>query len=969
MMLFGLLLGGKPLAAQIQPPVDFLHITASNARNWSQGSTQVVLLHGPVSIEMENVHLRANSAIIWLKPSSDGVVVQQEAQVALIGNAVVTEDNMQRSGPTLFINALVRGDISLTTTTGTSSDKLNEDESASPLYQKALVLRKQAEGPPQYHPTTVPTLPYEVLNIQHPSAFEFKHIETVETPQGRVAAVLSGGVTIIYRSEKNESLEFQAERAVVFTKLKSLGELGQNRQAKSIQENVESIYLEGDARITYTPVAGKGAEQRLLANRAFYELTTDRAILTDVIIHTSDPKSVVPVTVRAQTVRQLAHDEFEVDHVQLSSSSFATPSFSVAATRAYVQQVDTDEETNNTQTFFQANNAFIDMWGVPIFYLPYTSGSVSNRPIALRQLQFGKSDYFGFHIKTDWGFFETIGEPPPPNLDIDYHLDYFDTRGPATGVDATYYGGYLNNNTKEAWDFAGDFHAYIVADTGIDQFGGSRYAVDSADMFDKAVRGHFLWTHQYFLPDDWQVQLRAGYASDPNYLEEWDPDDFFKDNPHDLSLYAKHQTNTSALTILGEAQPNNFVTTSDDVANQFSVQRLPELTYHEIGDSFLDDKTTFFSDNSLSALNFSKSGATLAQQGYGPGLSPGIPSLGVIGSAGPADVPESETYRGDFRQELDYPINASEFKVVPYVVGRYTGYSNSIGGSIQNRALTALGVRASTAFWAVDDTAHSTLFDINRIRHVVEPEVNLFTSAENVDRDNLYIYDQDVDAINDITGGQLALRQTWQTKRGGPGEWHSVDFLTLDVEANGFMNKPPMSQLDPANPTYNLNGFRGAYFYSEPEASIPRDSINAQSSWRVSDQFIVLGDEEWNADTDVLATASIGAAIKTLPRVVYFIGTRYIAPLDSNVTTVAVSYDLSEKYTVAFSQSFDFSQNQDVNSTGYLVRKFDSFTCALEIFYDATIKESGVSFNLYPNGLAGGFNTSQLGNAFGPQQR
>jgi hypothetical protein len=307
--------------------------------------------------------------------------------------------------------------------------------------------------------------------------------------------------------------------------------------------------------------------------------------------------------------------------------------------------------------------------------------------------------------------------------------------------------------------------------------------------------------------------------------------------------------------------------------------------------------------------------------------------------------------------------------VVPYVVGRYTGYSNSIDGAIQNRALTALGVRASTAFWAVDDTAHSTLFDINRVRHVVEPEVNLFTSAENVDRDNLYIYDQDVDAINDITGGQLALRQTWQTKRGGPGEWHSVDFLTLDVEANGFMNKPPMSQLDPANPTYNLNGFRGAYFYSEPEASIPRDSINAQSSWRVSDQFIVLGDEEWNADTDVLATASIGAAIKTLPRVVYFIGTRYIAPLDSNVTTVAVSYDLSEKYTVAFSQSFDFSQNQDVNSTGYLVRKFDSFTCALEIFYDATIKESGVSFNLYPNGLAGGFNTSQLGNAFGPQQR
>ena len=81
-----------------------------------------------------------------------------------------------------------------------------------------------------------------------------------------------------------------------------------------------------------------------------------------------------------------------------------------------------------------------------------------------------------------------------------------------------------------------------------------------------------------------------------------------------------------------------------------------------------------------------------------------------------------------------------------------------IGGGIQNRALAATGLRATDGvFGAVDDTAHSTLFDINRIRHVVEPEVNLFASAENVDRDDLFIYDQDVDAINDISGGQLGL--------------------------------------------------------------------------------------------------------------------------------------------------------------------------------------------------------------------
>jgi hypothetical protein len=159
------------------------------------------------------------------------------------------------------------------------------------------------------------------------------------------------------------------------------------------------------------------------------------------------------------------------------------------------------------------------------------------------------------------------------------------------------------------------------------------------------------------------------------------------------------------------------------------------------------------------------------------------------------------------------------------------------------------------------------------------------------------------------------------------------------------------------------------FFYSEPEASIPRDSINAQSTWRVSDQFVVLADEEWNADDDVLATASLGVAVRHDPRVSYFIGTRYIAPLDSNITTAAVSYDISKKYTVAMSQSFNFAQSKNVNTTGYLVRRFDTFTVAIQIYYDATIDESGVSFNLYPNGLAGGFSTAQLSNAFGPEQR
>ena len=71
-----------------------------------------------------------------------------------------------------------------------------------------------------------------------------------------------------------------------------------------------------------------------------------------------------------------------------------------------------------------------------------------------------------------------------------------------------------------------------------------------------------------------------------------------------------------------------------------------------------------------------------------------------------------------------------------------------------------------------------------------------------------------IDAINDISAAQIALRQRWQTKRGGPGRWRSVDFFTFNVEGNFFANQPDDDELAPTR-------FRGLFFDSLPEASIP----------------------------------------------------------------------------------------------------------------------------------------------------
>ena len=104
--------------------------------------------------------------------------------------------------------------------------------------------------------------------------------------------------------------------------------------------------------------------------------------------------------------------------------------------------------------------------------------------------------------------------------------------------------------------------------------------------------------------------------------------------------------------------------------------------------------------------------------------------------------------------------------------------------SDQNRLLGGVGVRATTDFWRVDDAVQSDLFDIHRVRHVISPEVTAFVSGQTVDQNHVFVYDPAIDALNNIEGMQLALKQRWQTKRGGPGRWRSVDFLSVDLYTN-----------------------------------------------------------------------------------------------------------------------------------------------------------------------------------------
>jgi hypothetical protein len=951
----------QPAPSNVPVIDEDLHLRAVHASTWRQDGADVVLLNGPVAIDLENAHLSADNAVVWLSPEPKAILPQQKVEIALLGNAVLSQQGqITRSGATLFVDGVVRGAIQLR-----ANQRVTQNQSDSDLYRQARLMRPALLSQPQagedaqwllHRPWMLPsppapstrpaTRPVPSFPI-HPSADQSVNATSFD---GTMAFVLTGHVTLLQNREGDESFQMQADRAVLFTSLHRFTE-AQNGPHKEIDDLITAVYLEGDVRIVHVPPAKRGGEERLLADRVYYDFQTDRAILTQAVLHTIDAQGQQPIILRAKVMRQLSEGEYSTDHAQVTSSSFQNPSYSIRADKLYIRQVETGDPRYGTYTNYFGNDATFTAYDVPYFYTPWIAGTMTNRGALLRAIDVREDSRFGEAVLTQWGLLESLGQVPPANRgdDITYGVDYFSSRGPAVELNAKYADGFITPETKSPFDFEGSLHAIYINDHGTDDLGNDRDTVTPPTI----NRGRFEYNHQQFLPDNWQIQLSTAWFSDPTFNEEYYQDDFDTDSPRQTTFYAKQQHDTQALTFLASIQPNRFVTNADSYQENFEVEQLPELAYRRIGDSLFDDHATLFSQNSFDTLRFHQSAATAADLGFDPAY--GGPGLPYIGTTGLTDHP---VYRGDFREEFDLPVGVGEFRAVPYVFGRYTGYSASPVDQGQNRYFAGTGLRLTTDFWRTDDSVESELFDLHRLRHVIEPQLNLFTSAESLNRDKLYQFDQDTDEITDISAVQLALNQRWQTKRGGPDRWRSVDVFTLNVQGNFFANKPKDQLMNPTD-------FRGLFFPSEPEASIPRDSINSDFTWRMSDTTAVLGDVEYNTDAHTLATGSIGIAVRRDTRFSYFLGQRYIHDLNSNITTFAVNYEITSKYTLSYRQSFDFGVRQSVGSNLTLIRQLDRFLLEFELHYDVVTKDSGFGIGLVPQDLVqGAADTSNLKSVF-----
>jgi len=268
-----------------------------------------------------------------------------------------------------------------------------------------------------------------------------------------------------------------------------------------------------------------------------------------------------------------------------------------------------------------------------------------------------------------------------------------------------------------------------------------------------------------------------------------------------------------------------------------------------------------------------------------------------------------------------------------------TGYweDSPFDGSVA-RLFGQVGARGGTQFHRVWENLASELLDLNGVRHIVKPEVTAWASASNKDSLDLYPFDEGLEDINDFYGASFAVRQRWQTKRGGAGQWRVTDWITLDLELNLFGNQPP----------YELP--IGRFFESRPENSVARNHVRGDFMYRISDTTAILSDANVDLDDGTADLMNISYVVERTPRFSYALGYRRIHETDSNLLGLGANYELNTKHRLGLRAFYDLERNKAESFDIAIVRKFPRWYAAVVFGVDNIEKDVSISLSMWPEG-------------------
>ena len=683
----------------------------------------------------------------------------------------------------------------------------------------------------------------------------------------QIAVVDSGVVVRIDGQNAEGPVEIATDRLVMWTS-PEVGQLNFSTFQQPDDAPLE-FYLEGN-------IVFRQGERVIYARRMYYDHRAQNGIVLDSEVLTPVPQYEGLLRVKADVLRMVDPQRLVAHGAAVTSSRLGIPGFwfqTEAAELEDLQQPMLDPrlgteafeqvggvETGQRKILASSRNNFVYVGGVPVFYWPVLKTDLTKPSYYLERFAIKNDSVFGTQVLTDWDLYQMLGIlNPPSGTAWTGSLDYLSDRGFGLGTNLRYN---RNRFLRFPGPVAGEFDAWGIRDSGLDNLGEGRRALEPG----QESRGRVFWRHRQRLPSGLQVTGELGLISDRNFLEEyyereWDE---LKDQTTGLRLDKINGNRAWRADV--SARLNEFFT---------QTQWLPRVDHFQLGQSLLGDYITWYEHSHVGYANLK------TYQWPNDPQDPTLPLRWEKDSAGD----QYFTRRGvrtATRQEIDMPFSLGPVKVVPYALGEAAYWGEDRDAEDVSRLYGQAGLRASMPLWRADPTLESELFDLNGLAHKVVFDAELLVADANEDLDRFPLYDPlDDDAeelfrrkffvpggaffgmppeiaarydevgygfrsglqswvtgpteiADDFAALRFGVQQRWQTRRGMPGYEHVVDWVTLNIGGTLFPK--------PARDNFGAN----------------LGMLNYDLRWHVGDRVTLLSDGYADTFSGGLRTVSLG---------------------------------------------------------------------------------------------------------------
>jgi hypothetical protein len=909
---------------------------------------QIMVFRGGFAMSVAHNQLSSDQAVVWLQRSpakkienqkpvlsgAEGSKIEISVLAYLQGNVLVRKTTgiktpdlgqtvVQDSGA-MVVRFDISGEVFITADKKETADPGGLEIYAEAFAAAATVEPELQPKPPQRESkienreSKIPVYPVNIAQIGE-VAPKYEWDEQTKT-----TTVIGRFYLWQRQDEQGGLLEFQADNAVIFAS---------SRQPPSSQRisgfedllasgAVGAVYLGGNVIMT------EGL-RTIRADQIYYDFEGKKALALNAVMRTFDLSRGIPIYVRAARLRQMAANRFAAENITLTTSEFFLPQISLSASKIIIGDTTSIDERqgklSDSSYDAQIQDVRFKMYDRTFFYWPSVRGSLLRPDVPLKGVQVGHSRTFGSSLETQWYIARLLGLQEPQGTDSTLAVDYYDKRGLGSGIEINY--------TKE--DYFGRLLGYIIDDHGEDRLGrhDSRKNLEPPDE----LRGRFKFQHRHFLPHNWQLTTEASYSSDKNFLEQYYRGEFNADKEQETIVHAKRLEDNWALSLLGKWRLNDFANTMEE---------LPSAEFHWTGQSLLDDKLTLYSDSQVSRFR---------QR---------------MGSDGSPDVLQDFFTFASTRNELDMPMAVGQSKVVPFVAGTLayedgSGFRTEIDGDPASPEdevwLAEAGVRVSTpAYWKVYPDVESRLWDLNRLRHIIQPRLTAV------------IYGQSDSVVEQRDILNLGVSQRLQTKRGPAEALRTVDWMRLDVDFT-WVNDSGDTSAGPDRFIWNRPYIPLANTYGRQFGQVllppqdrrssnifgpTRNYIGADYVWHLSDTTAVLADLNFDMQSGVVQQFDIGFSRFRWPNLSYYIGSRYLRRFDNglgekgtNALTFAATYELDPRYTLVFAQQMDLDYGLNIRSDITLIRRYHRLYFAFTYSADESLDQHAVIFSIWPEGV------------------